>query len=386
MTRVCIIRQHYYNMTRNLRRNAEALVSQGYEVDVICQRGKAQKSRETLNGVNVYRLPVEHHRGKVHQYFFDYAIFFFLAFFTLGWRSLRKRYRVVEVETMPDFLVFATLIPRIFGAKVILYMFENIPWLFASTFNVGSRHPGVKLLRLISKVSASYAHQVIVSDGVHHQKSVEGLGIPSEKITLVYNVPDENIFSVPRLAVSTGETTFRALVLSSLLPRYGVETMVRAVPRLLEDIPNLEVYLVGDGESRPKLEELARRLKVHRYIHFVGYRPQEEVPNYIAQADVTVAPMVADVGLPNKIFDYFAMGKPCIASALPSLEMAFGGSCVSFFTPGNDVELAARILELYLDPQKRIALGAQGHVFYEERRWSVMKNKYLGVYEKCLQR
>lgn len=385
MIRVCIVRQMDYNEQRNLKRNAEALVRHGYEVDVICQKAKGRKSRETINGVNIYRLPPRHHRGKVLQYLFDYSAFSLLVFFTLGWRSLHQRYRVVEVETMPDFLVFATLIPRLFGTKIVLYMFENMPGLFASTFNVAPSHPGVRLLRLISKLSASYAHRVIVSDGVHHKKWLESLGIPDEKITLIFNVPDERIFSEAKPDVSVHGHGFRVLVLSTFLPRYGVETVVRAVPRLRKDIPDLEVDLVGDGECRPALEELARGLGVQRCVHFPGWRPHEEMPGYIARADVAVAPMVADVGLPNKIFDYFAMSKPCVASALPSLQMAFNGSCVSFFTPGDDAELAARILELYHDPQKRAALGAQGHAFYQERCWSVMKNEYLAVYARCLE-
>jgi glycosyltransferase involved in cell wall biosynthesis len=161
--------------------------------------------------------------------------------------------------------------------------------------------------------------------------------------------------------------------------------MVKAIPRLVEHIPNLRVDLVGDGESRPGLEELTKTLKVGEYINFPGWRPHEEIPGYIAAADVAVAPMRDDVGLPNKMFDYFSMSKPCVASALPSLKMALDGDTVSFFPPGNDAELAARILELYHNPQKRASLGARGHAFYQERRWSVMKDVYLAVYAKCLE-
>jgi glycosyltransferase involved in cell wall biosynthesis len=264
-------------------------------------------------------------------------------------------------------------------------MFENMPGLFASSYEVSTRHLTVRFLTFVSKLSGKYAHRVIVSDGEHHRKWVENLGIPRDKITLIFNVPDEEIFSMPEPLASTRKDIFRVLVLSSFLPRYGVETMVKAIPRLVEHIPNLKVDLVGDGESRPGLEGLVKTLKVGEYVNFPGWRPHEEIPGYIAAADVAVAPMRDDVGLPNKMFDYFSMSKPCVASALPSLQMAFNGRYVSFFTPGDDAELAARILELYRDPEKRAALGAEGHAFYQERRWSVMKNAYLTVYAKCLE-
>jgi hypothetical protein len=219
VTRVCIVRQHNYPGQRNLRRNAEALLAQGYEVDVICQKGDGQKRQETLNGVNLYRLPPRHHRGKVLHYLFDYTVFSLLVFFTLAWRSLRRRYRVIEVETMPDFLVFSTLIPRLFGTKIVFYMFENMPGLFASGYKVSTRHPAVRFLTFVSKLSAKYAHRVIVSDGEHHRKWVEDLGIPRDKITLVFNVPDEKIFSMPEPSASTRKDTFRVLVLSTFLSR-----------------------------------------------------------------------------------------------------------------------------------------------------------------------
>ncbi len=381
--RVCVVRQHIFPYQRNLRRNCETLARKGYEVDMICQRGKGQKSRESFNGINIYRLPVMHHRGKVLQYLFDYTTFFLMVFFTLSWLMPRRRYRVVEVETMPDFLVFATLVPRLLGARIILYMFEDIPLLFASTFRLGAGHPVVRLLRLVSRLSATYAHQVIVSDGIHHKRAVERLGIPGDKITLVYNVPDESVFFAGA-ASSLHNGVFRMMVLSSLLPRYGVDTAIRAVARLVPEIPDLELCVVGEGESRPGLEQLARDLGVEKHVNFTGWKLQEEVAGYIARADIAVAPMLDDVGLPNKMFDYFALGRPCVVSNLPSLTAAFDGDHVAFFKAGDDAELARRVLELYKSPQKRAALGAQGKAFYEARRWPVMKKTYLSVYARCL--
>ncbi len=63
----------------------------------------------------------------VFWYLFDYAAFFILASLKLAQLSLKKRYDVIEVQTMPDFLVFVTLFPRLLGSKVIFYMFENTP-------------------------------------------------------------------------------------------------------------------------------------------------------------------------------------------------------------------------------------------------------------------
>lgn len=382
MKRVCIVRQKIYSMQRNLRRSAETLLKEGYEVDVICVGGKGEKKHETVKGVNVYRVFFSYHRESVFWYFFDYAAFFILASLKLAWLSLKKRYDVVEVQTMPDFLVFVTLFPRLLGSKVILYMFENTTALFVSGFKMKPNHIAAKLLRFIAKISAGYAHSVFVSDGPLHKKDVESLGIPGDKVTMVLNVPDDSVFNLQPASVTADGNYFRLVVVSSVLKRYGIQTLVKAVPLLLKDIPEIRVDIVGDGEHRPILEQMARDLGVEGYINFTGTIAYEKVPDYIARADVGVAPMIDDVGAPNKIFEYIALGKATVASDLPGVRAVFDDKCVLSFQPGDERDLANRILELYHSPEKRASLSLAAQTLYRKYHWPVMKQEYLKVYKQ----
>lgn len=76
MKRICIVRQKYFFTQRNLRRSAETLVKEGYEVDVICLGEKGEKKNETIKGANIYRIFLKYHREKIFWYLFDYAVFF----------------------------------------------------------------------------------------------------------------------------------------------------------------------------------------------------------------------------------------------------------------------------------------------------------------------
>ncbi len=384
MRRVCIVRYKHYPAQRNLRRNAETLVKAGYEVDVICVGSKRQKKRETLNGVNVHRINMSYHRDKAFWYIFDYATFFLRSAFKLALFSIKKRYDVVEVHTMPDFLVFVTLFPKLLGSKVILFMFENTPGLFVSSYNTGPNHLVARLLRIIEKMSAGYADHVFVSDGFPYKEILESRGIRSEKITVILNVPDDVIFDPKSIPTSRNGNYFRLIVVSSLLKRYGVQTLVNAVPLLLNEIPNLMVDVIGDGEYRTYLEKMTRDLGVERYFNFTGYLRYEDVPYYITRAHIGVAPMVADVGAPNKLFEYFALGKPAVASDLPGLTKMFSDDCVLYFQPNNERELADRILELYRNPEKRTSLGSYAQTVHNKYRWSVLKQDYLNEYKKLL--
>jgi len=177
---------------------------------------------------------------------------------------------------------------------------------------------------------------------------------------------------------------FRLVIVSSLLERYGVQTLDKATPLILEEIPSLMVDVVGEGDYQPYLEKMTRDLGIESHFNFTGYIRYENVPSYIARADIGIAPMIADVGAPNKLFEYFALGKPSIASAQFGLTEMFNDDCVLYFQPGNERELAVRILELYHSPEKRAALGSHAQAIHDKYRWSVIKQEYLKVYEKLL--
>jgi glycosyltransferase involved in cell wall biosynthesis len=318
----------------------------------------------------------------VFWYIFDYAAFFILASLKLARLSIKKRYDVVEVHTMPDFLVFVTLFPKFLGSRVLLYMFENTEQLFVSSFRISRKHIIARLIRFISKISASYADSVIVSDGPLHKKAMESLGIPSTKITVVLNVPDDTVFNLEPSCVTEDGNHFHLVVVSSILKRYGVQTLIKAIPLLLKDIPDLKIDIIGDGENRPDSERLAHDLGVDGYVNFTGFIAYENVPAYIARAHICVAPMVDDVGAPNKIFEYSAFSKPTVASDLPGIKAVFDNNCVLYFQPGDERDLANRVLELYHSPEKRAYLGRSAQALYHKYHWSVMKHEYLKVFNQ----
>ncbi|MGA3094415.1 MAG: glycosyltransferase family 4 protein [Dehalococcoidales bacterium] len=382
--RACIVKLGYYEL-RLLKRSAETLAADGYQVDVICLRKKGELAREALGGVKVYRLPGEHHRQGIFRYFFEYSYYFILVSLVLSWLSLKKKYDVIEICSMPDFLVFAAIVPRLQRSKVILYLWENMAQLFTSTFNAQSNHPGVKLLQLIERMSAGWAHHIIVADGILYKRVLESHGVPGGKITVIQNVPDNTIFNLESLPSAKNGQHFHVIVAASHIKRYGVQVLIKAMPLLIRDMPELRVDVTGDGEFRPELEKLCCNLGVQEWINFTGFISYEDFLSYIAQAQVGVAPMLYDVGMSNKVFEYFALGTPCVASALPSLIATFNDDCILYYPPGNEKALAARILELYLHPEKRASMVRYGYEFYRKCQWQVMKQEYLRIYEELLE-
>ncbi|MCK4597891.1 glycosyltransferase, partial [bacterium] len=162
MTKICMLAYTYYLSDPRVRREAEALADRGYGVDVLCLHGEGEKPRQQVNGVRVIRLPQSRYRGhRSWAYVVGYARFFILSFLWLTWFHLRKGYQLIQVHTMPDFLAFAALVPKILGAKIVLDIHDLMPELYSTKFGLAKSHPLIKVLKLQERLSARFAHRVI---------------------------------------------------------------------------------------------------------------------------------------------------------------------------------------------------------------------------------
>ena len=200
---VCILRHSSYPAELNVRREAEALFKDGYEVHVICLREEAQPAREVIGGIQVRRLPVRHRRGKIARYLFEYNAFFLLASIELLRLHQRFRLRAIQVNTMPDYLVFAALIPRLLGARVVLHLHEPMPELFATMFPQ-RRYAWLRtLIRWSERLSLAFADRVLTVTN-EMRDNVSRRGADAGKITVIVNVPDDDLIRSPEAGTGSG--------------------------------------------------------------------------------------------------------------------------------------------------------------------------------------
>jgi glycosyltransferase involved in cell wall biosynthesis len=382
MKRICIVRINYYPDEPHLRRDAEALVSAGYSVDVICLKRKGQKSREVIDGVNIYRLGLDHRRAGGLRYVYEYLAFFTLALGRLTLLSLKRHYTAVQVINLPDFLVFTAIVPKFLGAKVALNFFELMPEVFADQFNIKLSHPLVKIFLGVDRVSAAFADEIIAANGVLQQERLGENGIKTSKIASILNVPDGKVF-YPRPQV-VGQDTYKIVTHGSILERYGLQYLIKAVSLEAKNIPGMELIIIGEGEYRPQLEQLAVSLGVSDKVRFTGRLALDKMIELIAGADVGAVSLLPQKQpqMPCKLFEYLAMGKPVICSSLPALTPYFTNDAVMYYPPEDEKELSRCLLELYRNPAKRISLAAAGAANYDKYCWTRQKQQYLQIFKQ----
>jgi glycosyltransferase involved in cell wall biosynthesis len=381
---VCIVRHGYYPADPKIRREAEALRDGGYAVDVVCLRGPGEEAREVVRGIEVHRLPLAHKRAGIYRYLFEYSAFTALAAVHVVRLHLRRRYRVVQVNTMPDFLVVSALAPKLFGARVVLVLQEAMPELYATQF--GGRHP--LLLRAIvaaERASAALADRVVTVNSATYD-ALMSRGIPAEKTAVVMNSADERYFQPIEDQGTAGAADGAPLLVAhgSLLEHFGFRTVIRAIEPLRMRLPGVRLRVIGEGEDLPELRRLAGELGVDDCVEFLGHCPVEELPRHLARADVGIvpneAPYFADLVVPTKLMEFVAMHVPAVVSRSRAVERYFDESMVRFFEPGNAEELAERVVELAADPAAAHELAESAAAWFLPRYgWQRMKATYLDV-------
>ena len=381
MARVCMIAYTHYSTDSRVRREAEALATRGDRVDVICLGGALPASE--AKGVRVYEPWKLRYRGERRiAYVAQYGGFFLLAALLAGWLHLRRRYHVVQVHTMPDFMVFAAAVPKLLGAKVLLDVHDLTPELYASKFEAPSDSKLVRLLTWVERRSIAFADRAIAVHAPHLDALVEH-GSPREKFTVVMNVADPEVVRPPKGSPPPHDT-FRLVYHGTVARRHGLEFALRAIAHARDSVSGLELTVAGDGDDVDRLLALVSELGLDDAVTFRrGFVPFAELAPTLAAADVGVVPIYDDsftrYMLPVKLMEYVALGIPAICTSTRTIRAYFDDSMVRFVEAGNVDDLAAAIVELHADPQKRRDLVDAASAFNREFGWPAESARYRAL-------
>lgn len=386
--RHCMVVHADYPMGETrVEREALALVAQGTEVDVICLNSIGEPDVELVDGVQVYRLPVRRNRGKgLLAQALEYLSFFILAFVELTNLHRRKRYDIVQVHNLPDFLVFVALIPKLTGSKIILDLHDLMPEFYSELYKCPMDSLAVGIIRWQERISCRFADHIITVTELWRQALIER-GQPKNKVSVVMNVADSHIF-YPEAAIHVQEKDHFRLIYHGIMGyRHGLDLVLRAIQQLRGEAPDICLTLHGWGDERKALEDLADELKLHNQVQFseTGV-PAKDLPKLLMTADLAVVPYRNGTFtggiLPTKLMEYATLGIPAIAARTPAIAAYFDETSVLFFTPGDVDELAACILALYNDRSRLANLAHNILKFNDFYNWSKISAEYVALVEQ----
>ncbi len=384
MKSVCVVTQSVYDIDPRVKRKAQALVASGYSVDVLALRAAHGEPSYSLNGVNVRTLSLGKKRGSLLRYAYEYAVFFLWACIRLTAQMRRKRYSVIDVNTLPDFLIFSAVFARWMGAKLVLDLHEIAPEFFASKYNLAQNSWQVRLIQYIEKVSFNFAdHVLTVNDPI--QNLLVGRGLPASKSTVIANAADETGFtSAAAPTIAQDESTPRKFVMmyhGTLTRIYGLDIAIEAFALVHRDIPDAELWILGTGPETESLNELIRLHGLDSKVRLIGQVSSSAIPGWLSQCEVGILPIRRDIFLdfafPNKLPEYIIMGKAVVVSRLKAIQHYFTENAVAYCEPNDPVDLARQMVRVFRDRELRTQMAARAKEEYAPICWDVMKRRYV---------
>jgi glycosyltransferase involved in cell wall biosynthesis len=391
---VLMIVHSYYDEDPRVRREAESLVHSGRPVLVLGLRRLGEPPDGELAGVRIRRLDVQRHQGaSLWTYLAEYADFLIRA----GWATIRahrrERFALVQVASLPDYLVLAALPMRLVGVPVLLDLHEAMPEFFRSRFPKASNPLLHRLLLIQERLSIAVSTATLTVNQAMRARLI-GLGVAPDKISVVVNSPSLQRFdpaAYPRRTFRE-DGFLRLIYAGGVTPTYELDVAIRAVATIARARPDLDVRfdVYGRGDSEPALRALAQALGVADRVAFHGRIPIEDVPAAVARADVGLAPTrrdeFTDLSLSTKVYEYAAMGKPVVATRLPLVEGTFPKGTVAAYEPGDAGSMSDAITGLADDPLARESAVARTASIVLDAAWERESLGYLALVERLIAR
>lgn len=383
-------------LDRRVWQSAVALRRAGWDVDVVCPRGRVRDTEISVvrDGVRIHRYALSPATGGKLSYVREYGQAF---------RRVRRLVRalcddgpvdVVHVCNPPDVMMAAcrTAVPR--GVPLVYDHHDLFPELYSARFGrasgLGRAHGLVyRLARVLERQSYRFAAVVLVPNDSYRAVALGRGHKRPEDVFVVRNAPDLDTFRPvdPDPSLRRGRRHLIAY-LGVMGPQDGVDHALRALAALRRQRSDWHAVFMGDGDVLAAMVRLAGQLGVAGHVEFTGMVGDDEIARVLSTADVCIAPdpknAFNDRSTMNKVVEYMAMGRPVVAYDLTEARVTAEGAAL-FARADDTAQFAGHIATLLEDEALRTRLGAAGRLRVEtELDWRRSEQTLLAAYDRAL--
>jgi len=386
--KICMIAYTLYSTDWRVQREAEALVaSSGKDVLVLSLRESEIKKTYLRNGVEIHELGVGKYRGysKV-QYLFSYIKFIVLAFFECNRLLLRNTLDIVHIHNMPNTLIFAAIIPCLFGKKMVLDEHDTMPETYMAKFENNSGNTILKkLLEIEESICCRMADKVICVNHVQEEALVKR-NIPKKKMHVHMNLPDPkgvNYWNAIKESPDA-EGIFKLCYHGTITKRLGIDLAIRAVKMVEGKIPRLEFHIFGGGEGKDECVAVSEALGLHKFVNFRGSVQFKALIPIIAGMDLGIIPNrkneATELMLPVKMLEYVALGIPVVCPRSRAIEYYFSEDMVFYYDLENIESMGDAIVLAYENRKLGMEKAENARKFFDVYGWDNQNKDLVDMY------
>ena len=362
----------------------------GYDVTVICPRGKDTGAFQVIDGVTIHAYRPYAPGGSAMGFVVEYA-YSFLATLRLALKARRRgRFDVIQACNPPDiFWPLARWFRMRDGSRFVFDHHDLCPELFESRFPQGSRL-ALKGLKLLERATFRSADRVTSTNESYRRIAMRRGGKAPEDVSVVRTGPDPEVMK-PAAPVPSERRGHDHLVayLGVMGPQDGVDVVLAAADHIVHTLGRTDISftLMGGGDCHADLVAERDRLGLQDHVELPGRVPDAYVADVLSTADVGLSPdplnPLNDVSTMNKTMEYMAFGLPVVAFDLVETRVSAGDAAV-YADPASGPQGFAEALVGLLDDQESLVLmGKLGRERVEAQlAWKHQAPSYLAVFDE----
>lgn len=375
---------------RRVWQEARTLRAAGAVVSIICPTGKGFEERyEQLEGVHIYRHPLPLEANSALGYLREYSSALFWEMALACKIYFKHGIDVIHGCNPPDLIFLVALPFRLLGVRFLFDHHDINPELYEAKFN--RRGFFWKLMVLFEKLTFKVASVSIATNQSYRQIALERGGMKDQDVFVVRSGPDlSRLRAVDPVDSWRNGRKYLVGYVGVMGEQEGIDLLIDAVSHLVNDLgrQDIQFCLIGGGPSLGQLQHLVSSSGLSDYITFTGRAPDSDLFEVLSTMDVGVNPdrvnAMNDKSTMNKVMEYMALGKPMVQFDVT--EGRFSAQEASLYAAPNDSQdLAAKIVELIDDPDRRAEMGRFGRQRVEtELSWTHQIDPLLDAYKRVL--
>jgi glycogen(starch) synthase len=260
---------------------------------------------------------------------------------------------------------------------------------------------GSEVVSSIERRGARMADLVITVSNAMQDDLIQA-GFPAERMRVGYNGVDPEKYDLERVTedkvmevkqrYGLGNDDLMVLFVGRLVWIKGVDKLIRAMPHVLEKVPNAKLVIVGLGDMQNYLEGLVRNLNLQDVVKFrFEFIPEEERIAHYAACDVAAYPSLYEpFGIVT--LEAMSMGKPVVVGAtgvsgMREIVVTSGpDQCGFHIDPNDPADIAWGIVSAIQNPEKRVQFGRNGRKrVLEHFTWEKAAEKTMHLYTELLE-
>jgi len=370
-------------------KEALALRRAGYEVTVLCPKGKRfTGTHEVLEGVHIYRHPMPQEGNDALGYLWEYGCALFWETLFTWWIFLTRGFEIIQGCNPPDDIFLVALPFKLFGVSYIFDHHDANPELYLSKFE--RRDAFFRIQLWLERMTYRTADVVMATNESYRELALTRGGHRPEDVFVVRNGPDLTTFRPvpPKPALKYGKDYLVGYV-GTMSVQEGLDILIE-VAEIIRNRGRSDVHFtcVGGGPGLPALRQMVLERNLVNMFNFTGRVPDAELLDVLSTADVCVNPdkpcEMNDISTMIKIAEYMALAKPIVQFNLK--EGRFTAGDASLYSEGKDLvaDFADKILWLLDHPEDRKRMGAIGQKRVTEHlAWEYSESNLIAAYERA---